>query len=500
MLELPADLRLFDEARDERPRVLVALAEDLHRDVAAEVGVTGVEDHPHAAAGDLAEDLVATAPEAPLAILPAAHERRLARGVGKADGAGLRAPCGEALQHADVRRGRLVAERLAQRLVPGSFGGICRTVPGRRVLLGRRVGRHEPSLRLMNPARTGFRAEILDSADEGQEVLAATLDLGRAPRGLQGHLSTQRPLELPPGAGVLAVHRGGIFVPGLGDLPDRLVLGETQPEQLDPAQRVLALGLGMHPAHGALEQGIGPGPIEDPGERRVVGRRDRRDAALQVTDAVLVPLTLLVTPRHVAHDGVQKRLEAPRGRGVDSRERAAVPQALEEDILDRVVHVLAHRATGPAGAEVRANKREIRRRELVSRGEVPVGGAADQLPGRLAGRAHGPLHTPNDGVWPHPLAREAPQDPGGPVVRTYPREHVGEPTIELRALVIPTVEFRGIWLHGQDGPYDRLVSAFETHGLERRRLSRWSEVREALLPRARQVAGSEQASGPLGPR
>ena len=67
VLELAADLRLLDEPADHLGVVAVLLPEDLDGEVAAEVGVAPLEDRPHAAPGDLADELVA---------------RRLARDVG----------------------------------------------------------------------------------------------------------------------------------------------------------------------------------------------------------------------------------------------------------------------------------------------------------------------------------------------------------------------------------------------------------------------------------
>ena len=59
MLELAADLRLLDEPAHQLGLVLVALEQDLDGQVAPQVGVAALEDRPHAAAGDLAEELVA---------------------------------------------------------------------------------------------------------------------------------------------------------------------------------------------------------------------------------------------------------------------------------------------------------------------------------------------------------------------------------------------------------------------------------------------------------
>src|SRR5581483_2732423 len=58
VLQLAADLRLLDEPT-EHPRVVaVPLQEDLDGQVAAEVLVAALEDGAHAAAGDLAEEVV----------------------------------------------------------------------------------------------------------------------------------------------------------------------------------------------------------------------------------------------------------------------------------------------------------------------------------------------------------------------------------------------------------------------------------------------------------
>ena len=59
VLQLAADLGLLDEPADEVGLVAVLLQQHLDGQVAAEVGVAALEDGPHAAAGDLAEELVA---------------------------------------------------------------------------------------------------------------------------------------------------------------------------------------------------------------------------------------------------------------------------------------------------------------------------------------------------------------------------------------------------------------------------------------------------------
>ena len=57
MLELAADLRLLDEPADHVGLVAELLAQHLDRQVAAQVGIVPLEDHPHAAAADHAEEL-----------------------------------------------------------------------------------------------------------------------------------------------------------------------------------------------------------------------------------------------------------------------------------------------------------------------------------------------------------------------------------------------------------------------------------------------------------
>src|SRR5262249_52792972 len=60
--ELAADLRLLDEPADQLGLVAVLLQQDLDGQVAAQVGVAALEHGAHAAAGDLAVDLVAGGP------------------------------------------------------------------------------------------------------------------------------------------------------------------------------------------------------------------------------------------------------------------------------------------------------------------------------------------------------------------------------------------------------------------------------------------------------
>ena len=58
MLELAADLRLLDEAVEQVGPLAMPIQEHLQRQVAAQAGVAGPQDGAHAAAGDLAEELV----------------------------------------------------------------------------------------------------------------------------------------------------------------------------------------------------------------------------------------------------------------------------------------------------------------------------------------------------------------------------------------------------------------------------------------------------------
>jgi hypothetical protein len=57
MLQLPRDLGFLDEAVHQVAVVFVAFEQYLDSQVAAEVGVAALEDNPHTAAGDLAQDL-----------------------------------------------------------------------------------------------------------------------------------------------------------------------------------------------------------------------------------------------------------------------------------------------------------------------------------------------------------------------------------------------------------------------------------------------------------
>src|SRR5262249_31341455 len=57
VLELAADLRLFDEPADQLRIVAVDLEPDLDNQLATQVGVARLEDGAHAAPGNLAEEL-----------------------------------------------------------------------------------------------------------------------------------------------------------------------------------------------------------------------------------------------------------------------------------------------------------------------------------------------------------------------------------------------------------------------------------------------------------
>jgi hypothetical protein len=88
VLQLAADLRLLDEALHDLGALGQLAVEHLHRHVAAEVRVVALEDHAHAAARDLAQQLVVAA--------PLRHElRRRRAGIDDRRGAVLRARVGQ---------------------------------------------------------------------------------------------------------------------------------------------------------------------------------------------------------------------------------------------------------------------------------------------------------------------------------------------------------------------------------------------------------------------
>ncbi len=64
MLQLAADLGFLDEPADQFRLLLVRLEQDLDRQVAAEVRISALQDRPHAAAGDLTEQLQPPGPVA----------------------------------------------------------------------------------------------------------------------------------------------------------------------------------------------------------------------------------------------------------------------------------------------------------------------------------------------------------------------------------------------------------------------------------------------------
>ena len=95
VLELAGDLRLLDEAADQLGLVAVLLQEDLDGQVAAQVGVAALEHGPHAAPGDLAQDLERSAPV-----------RRRGHGVAAGPGGRLDAAIGVAEQDVGDRADR----------------------------------------------------------------------------------------------------------------------------------------------------------------------------------------------------------------------------------------------------------------------------------------------------------------------------------------------------------------------------------------------------------
>ena len=109
VLELPADLRLLDEAADQVGPMAMLLEQDLDGQVAAEVGIAPLEHGPHRAAGDLAQELH----------VRGAGRRRGQLGRRRPDHRGLGVAPGVAQQDARGMRRRPIASRASSTVPPG---------------------------------------------------------------------------------------------------------------------------------------------------------------------------------------------------------------------------------------------------------------------------------------------------------------------------------------------------------------------------------------------
>ena len=148
VLELAADLGLLDEPADHLGVVAVLLQDDLDGQVAAEVDVAALEDRPHAAAGDLADELVAAGVAGEVGHLRGAgltgRSRRRAvaeQGAGRADGS---------LRPSSAVRDEAVAEAEPEQALRAEPGGRVRRLLGTAMRTGV-LGRHMSLIPLTGP-------------------------------------------------------------------------------------------------------------------------------------------------------------------------------------------------------------------------------------------------------------------------------------------------------------------------------------------------------------
>src|SRR5262249_52028917 len=168
-------------------------------------------------------------------------------------------------------------------------------------------------------------------------------------------------------------------------------VAEAPPQELDAPARgiVAALRFLPHPARRGADEPPRPRPVEGARERRLVrrkrvepaGRRERRRARPR----------RLAAQRDVAHDAVEERPEAAGALLVGLRERTALAEALDEDLLRRVVDLLLQAGPpAPARREVGADRRGVAARELVAlRRRAGARGGADHRPAGRGRAVHG---------------------------------------------------------------------------------------------------------------
>ncbi len=175
MLQLPADLRLLDEALRQLGLARVRLEEHLDGQVASQVEIPTFEDGAHAAAGDLAVELQAAGGIGPAGIgrhlrgARQVHRRdRLSGGLAQLDTRHFGQTSAERVQHAAACRRQRVRVRTKGGGQTGVEGRVGRSLIHRRV---REKGlRHGNFLRVRGPWARPL-LEIPRGADFRQQIL-----------------------------------------------------------------------------------------------------------------------------------------------------------------------------------------------------------------------------------------------------------------------------------------------------------------------------------------
>src|SRR6185503_19069486 len=191
----------------------------------------------------------------------------------------------------------------------------------------------------MTPTNRRIRGGIRPSFQKLQERLALAFGVARMAGLMEPDLLRQRLLEFVARFGVFAVEMGRVDVPLRGDVADRQVVLEPQPEELDAPQGVGTAGarLGLLPFRGAPKEFLRPGAVEGPrGPLVAAGHRLER-RRLGAVPGVLAGAPLLEPEGDVADDGEQERAELVGGGALHPPERAVLAEALDEGLLDRVV-------------------------------------------------------------------------------------------------------------------------------------------------------------------
>lgn len=161
-------------------------------------------------------------------------------------------------------------------------------------------------------------------------------------------------------------------------------------EELDPLLGHLALLLGALEldGHRVLHQGAGPGKVEGTRERRLVSvDRVEVEVGHGLHFSALEALTF-EAEGDVAHDAIKVTPEAGAALGRKPLQRAALLEALQEDLLGGVLDVLGQVAVTPTGLEIGLCHRDVPGGELLPLLRPALGCTQDHRPARRLRGGH----------------------------------------------------------------------------------------------------------------
>jgi hypothetical protein len=153
-------------------------------------------------------------------------------------------------------------------------------------------------------------------------------------------------------------------------------------EELDAPERIGPPLAGPHGLEiGLAHDGLGVLPVEEAREAGfAIGDQLGMEARVPLASQLARPADLEALGR-ARHHAVEEGPEAASTLGISAFEDPTLAEAVEEDLLHRVIDLASERSARPPRPQVSADERQVAVAEAGASLAIPVGGGVDERPG-----------------------------------------------------------------------------------------------------------------------